>query len=434
MATAPAQILAQGADSTAPIALTLDEAVRRGLETSHKVAEATARRDATEFAADQQHAAGLPQVGAQASYMRTNHVQPFGIPYTNNVFLLIYPDVPNNYLTRVDVRWPLYTGGRIDASEQAVRIESAAQTEDLGALRGDLRLEIIRVYWSLATAIESLRVVEDSLQRTRAHLNDARNQLAAGLIGPSDVLSIEAQESRYRMLIVQAEVARDGAEAELARLIGATPGARIEAISDPALPMLPEGDLEALIAAARRQRPERNALVERVAAADARLKAASAGTKPTVTVTGGYDYAWPNPKIFPRRAAWQGSWDASINASVPLFDGGRTDASVSEAAASARALEARLAEFDDVLAVEVRQRAREVEASRAAIAAADDAVRAATEARRVAGQRFAAGVATSTDVLVSQSAVLQAGLDRTQALANARLAQARLARAVGNPP
>ena len=47
------------------------------------------------------------------------------------------------------------------------------------------------------------------------------------------------------------------------------------------------------------------------------------------------------------------------------------------------------------------------------------------------GERFAAGVATSTDVLDAQVALLQAGLDRTQALANVRLAEARLERALG---
>jgi len=46
-------------------------------------------------------------------------------------------------------------------------------------------------------------------------------------------------------------------------------------------------------------------------------------------------------------------------------------------------------------------------------------------------QLSAAGVATSTDVLDAQVAVLQAALDRTQAVANARLAEARLARALG---
>jgi len=79
----------------------------------------------------------------------------------------------------------------------------------------------------------------------------------------------------------------------------------------------------------------------------------------------------------------------------------------------------------------IRQRLTELESSRAAIAAAADAVRSATEARRVVGERFTAGVATSTDVVDAQVAVLQAELDRTQAVANAHLARARLDRALG---
>jgi outer membrane protein TolC len=94
-------------------------------------------------------------------------------------------------------------------------------------------------------------------------------------------------------------------------------------------------------------------------------------------------------------------------------------------------LRARLAELDSTIALDIRQRISELTSSRAAIDAADVAVDAATEARRVIGERFAAGVATSTDVVDAQVAILQAELDRTQAIAAARMAEARLNRAIG---
>jgi outer membrane protein TolC len=59
------------------------------------------------------------------------------------------------------------------------------------------------------------------------------------------------------------------------------------------------------------------------------------------------------------------------------------------------------------------------------------AVRAASEARRVVAERFAVGVATSTELLDAQVDQLQAELEQTRALANVRLAEARLARALG---
>ena len=67
----------------------------------------------------------------------------------------------------------------------------------------------------------------------------------------------------------------------------------------------------------------------------------------------------------------------------------------------------------------------------AAREAAGEAVTAAAEAHRVVQERFNAGVATSTDVLVAQVALLETELARTRALANVRLAQARLERSLG---
>jgi outer membrane protein TolC len=82
---------------------------------------------------------------------------------------------------------------------------------------------------------------------------------------------------------------------------------------------------------------------------------------------------------------------------------------------------------------DVTARALELESSRQAVIAATDGIRAAAEAERVVGERYRAGVLTSTEVLDALVARLQAELDRTRAIANVRLAEARLERAVGRP-
>ena len=414
-----------------PLRLTLEDAMARGLDTSHRIAEAVARGDAADATVGQRHAALMPQLAAQAGYTRTNHVETFGVPLPSNQLRVIYPDVPDNYRSRLDLQWPIYTAGRLDALERAARIEATASSDDVATARRDLALEIARAYWALVSASASVSVVEESVRRVDAHLQDVRNQLASGLVPPNDVLTVETQESRQRMLAIQARGTRDIAAAELARLAGIAPGTAIEAAADLEPPPPEPIAIEALVDAAKQQRPERAALVKRVEAAAERSRAAAAGLKPTMAVGGGVDYARPNPRIFPREARWRTSWDASVNANWPLFDGGRVRADAAEAGALARAVQERLADLDAALAVEVRQRVTELDSSRAAIDAAADAIRSATEARRVVGERFRAGVATSTDVLDAQVAILQAELDRTQAIANARVARARLDRALG---
>ncbi len=122
-----------------------------------------------------------------------------------------------------------------------------------------------------------------------------------------------------------------------------------------------------------------------------------------------------------------------MNVNWLLFDSGRTKAQVAEAAAATAAIRERMAEFDSVVAADVRQRLLELDSSRALLKAASDAVSSAADARRVVADRFGSGVATSTDVIVAQAALLESELGRTRALAGVKLAEARLDRAIGRP-
>jgi outer membrane protein TolC len=412
-------------------ALTLEQAIERGLATSHRLGELRAREAGAQAAARGARAAARPQVGALAGYTRTNHVDEFGIALPGQPLRVIYPDIPDNVRTRLDLQWPIYTFGRTDAMERAAAAESEATGLDLAAARNDLKLEITRAFWAVVTAGESVNVLAESLKRMEATLEDVRNRLKVGLIPPNDVLSVEAQRSRQEVLLVQARNLREQSLADLRRLIGAPADAplQLQAQLDPPANASPA--VAQLVEQARKSRPERQAIEVRIAGAGQRREAALAGRRPVISVGGGVDYARPNPRIFPRTTDWRTSWDASVNFNWTFWDGGRVAADVAQQAAMQQAARERLAEFDSQLELEVLQRRLDVDATQAAISAARDAVRAATEARRVVGDRFAAGVATSTEVLDAQVALLQAQLDLAQSLATARLAQARLARAIG---
>ena len=245
------------------------------------------------------------------------------------------------------------------------------------------------------------------------------------------MLSAEAQESRARLVAIEASNARGVAVADLRRLLGDDGEGGIEPLATLGAAAVPDGSPAALIEAARRQRPERRALEDRVDASEARSVAVTAGAKPQIGVGGGFDYARPNPRIFPRVGEWHESFDLSANITWQLWDGGRRRAEYAESTAATRGARSRVAEFDRLVAFEVRRSWLDVDSSRAAVTTAEDGLRSAIEARRVLGERFNAGVAINTDVLDAELAVLQAGLDRTRALANARLAEARLQRAVG---
>jgi len=411
--------------------LTLDEAQMRAREASHRLAEARARESVAQATVTVREAADRPVIAAIAGFTRTNHVLPFAVPSAGGVPLAIYPDVPSNYHSRLDLQWPIYDGGRTDALERAARADAAAAASDVAVAQADLRLEVARAFWAVVTARAAVDVLDQGVARSQANVADVRQRFTAGLIPPNEVASAEAQESRARMLAIEARNQRDVATADLARLVGRAPGEDVEPVAVLDAPATSVSGLDALVAGARESRDERRALERRLESSTDLRSAAAAGKLPTLSVAGGVDYARPNPRIFPRADRWEDSWDASINMRWSLWDGGRTAADVAQAAGGIEAARQRLAEFDSVLAVEVRQRALDVASGRAAVAAAGDAVRAAAEARRVVGERYQAGVIAQIEVLDAEYALLQAQLDRTRALAGVRLSEARLARAIG---
>ena len=85
--------------------LTLEEAQARALDVSHRLAEGRARESAALAVADARAAADHPLVAVSAGYTRTNHVDPFVVPSSVGPPRLLYPDVPSNYRSRLDLRY-----------------------------------------------------------------------------------------------------------------------------------------------------------------------------------------------------------------------------------------------------------------------------------------------------------------------------------------
>jgi OMF family outer membrane factor len=418
-----------------PLVLSLDEAIARGLADAPSLAEARAREAAAGSGVAAQAALRRPVVTTISGVLRTNHVDEFGVPQAGGGTRVIFPDIPTNVRARAEVTLPIYTSGRI-----AELVASAASTHDAARAdsartAADLRLSITTAYYTLLYARARTEVLVRALERADSSLETVRSRVDAGVLAPNDVLSAEAQRARQNVQLIQARHDAALAEVELARLIGADPGQPIALTTPVEQPIAGSAEAaatpaDALVERARRDRPERQALVARERSRRSTAGALRAATRPHVNVLAAVEPARPNARFVPRVDEWNTGWDVAVNASWTVWDGGRSRAESAGAAAEADALGHRVTDFDRSVGVEVRQRLLDVEGARAALAAAGEAVRAAAEASRVLGERFLVGVATNTEVLDADLDWLEAELDQTRLGAALRLSEARLVRAV----
>jgi outer membrane protein TolC len=383
---------------------------------------------------DAARAGRRPQLELSAGYSRLSDVPELVLDAPGLGRSTIFPNLPDNYRTRLAGALPLYTGGRLRAQREAAEREAAAAGLDVAATGADLSLETTSAYWDLVTARETERVLAESRGAYEAHLRDARNREEVGLAARNEVLAVQVERDRAELARVRAANAAAVAEANLRRLIGAPPTARIE----PAEPLAEDApappapaDAEALVGEALEGRPERAALRERVAAGDARVAVERAARWPQVSLSGGFDYANPNRRILPPTAAWEDSWDLSVNATWALFDGGRAAAAAARAAARADALRRQAEDLDQRIRLQVTQRRLDVDAAGQAVEVAARNLEAARENSRVASERQRAGVIPSSERLDAEVLLLQAALDHTESLARLRTARAALDRALG---
>lgn len=439
IAAAPAAVGGEpeppAASAAAPVRLTLEEAIARARAGSASLEALHALEQASEASRDGAKAQRLPEAQATASYTRSSDVPELVIAAPGQPPRTIFPNINDNWASRVGVTMPLYTGGRVSSLIEAAEREMEAAAGDLSAGEADLVLETTSAYWDLVTARASVSVLEDALRTYDAHVTDARNRESHGLAARNEVLAVQVERDRAELARLRAANAASVVEANLARLIGAPEGTVLEP-SDSLEPGAASAAGEAsgterLVERALRNRSERVSLEARARAAEARSRAARSGSLPRIDFNAGYDYARPNRRILPLTDAWNDSWDASVTVSYRFYDGGRTRAEVARDASLALAARRRLEDLDRRIRLEVTQRLMELDTARSSVDVAERNVVSATENRRVASERYRAGVIPSSELLDAETALLRASLDRTSALADARVAEARLDRAVG---
>jgi OMF family outer membrane factor len=420
----------------APIVLSLDAAVERGLAASPSLAETRAREAAAGAAVSARQALDRPIITASSGFLRTNHVEEFGVPQVGGGTRIIFPDIPSNVRARAEVALPVFTAGRTGKLVAAAESDRAAAGAETRRAAADLRLQITASYYELLFARARVDVLARALERADDSLDTVRARVDTGLAPPNESLSAEAQRARQNVQLIQARNDAARAEIDLARLAGVAPG-RALVLSTPVDQPLPGAaetaatSVDELVARARADRPERQAIAAREMSRRAAADAALSATRPHVSVLAAVEPARPNPRFVPRADEWNTGWDLGVNATWTLWDGGRARAEHAGATAEADALGHRLADFDQMVAVEVRERLLDLATARAALAASADAVTAAAEARRVLGERFLVGVVANTEVLDADLAWLEAELDRTRLEATLRLSEARLLRTAG---
>lgn len=169
----------------------------------------------------------------------------------------------------------------------------------------------------------------------------------------------------------------------------------------------------------------------RKAAGEAGVTFARSGWFPQIYLTGNYYYARPNPRIVPTLDRFKDTWDIGVTASFDIWNWGSTIHQTEQAQAQLAQVQDALEQLEDAITLEVTQHFLELKKAKERIAVSEKAVSQAEENYRVTNEKFKLGLASNSDLLDAEVALLQAKTNYTQSLVDYELAQARLQKSLG---
>jgi outer membrane protein TolC len=271
-----------------------------------------------------------------------------------------------------------------------------------------------------------IKVQEESVQLLSDQLKDQQNRFEAGTVPRFNVLRAEVELANQQPQLITARNNYLIAQLQLAKTLGLEPGRGGKPtfncvgqfdISD--RPMSLEKSLEV----ARERRSFLKIQRQQILVAKEQIKVEVAGYQPRLDFNAGYELR--NSQLSRDIDDTVDGWFYGVTGSWNIFDGLQTYGRVKQARAQ---LETAKINYDDsVLQVEleVQQSFANLRAAREVIRSQQKNVEQATEALRLANERFSAGAGTQLDVLDARVALTQAQTTEIQSRAayNTELAE-----------
>ncbi len=411
----------------APVRLSFADAVRRAAGEAPAVALAGLRTDEADARVRQARAALLPSLSLGGAWVnRDFNSHALGIPFPPQ-FPVPNP-VPafNNYDGRVTVTQTLFdwssvtrvraANAQADGSraERGVTVETAAQAAAVAYLRA-----------SRAQAVVAARQADSSIAAELVTLAEA--QKAAGVSAAIDVTRARTQLVRAEGLLIVAGNERDRGRIALARTLGIDPATPLE-LADTLAGTLGAADLpagrDAVLTVALAGRPDLGAELARATAARRTGTAIRAERLPRVGVEADYGL---NGMTVPSALSTR---QVALEVTIPILDGFRREARLSEQDAVVRESEVRERDLRQQITADVDAALLDLRSAAAQQLIAADQLRLAEDELSQSRQRFKAGVAGNIEVIDAQSNLIRArdtDIDARFAAASARVALARAA-------
>lgn len=343
-------------------------------------------------------------------------------------------------LPAVSVKWLLFDFGGRAADLEAARHVSTAANVSFNGTHQKLIFEVASAFFAHSAARTQLGIARDTVSAARLTLEAANARQGRGIATVIEVAQARQQLAQAEFGLTQSQGLTRDTYRSLLQAMGVAPTTeiRVQDISGRPLPRVPPVNLDRLVEASLRRRPDIQAAFARVRADQAGIARARSEFLPRVALAGNVgqhigQYSISDSRLGTLTRVNPNSTNASVmlGLTMPLFDGGLRDARLRVAEAQAAAATHDLATLQNNAARQIVTTYDTLRTSLAGHAAASELTRAAQVTSTAALEYYRNGLGTLTEATAAQTALLQARLARAKAHSDALTAAAGIAFATG---
>jgi outer membrane protein TolC len=412
----------RGAATAAPIELSLQEAISRGL--SNNIGLLVRGTDASDARIDRMRAlsALLPNVEARISqYEAQNNLTTFGIQVPG------FPSVvgPFNYFdARAALSSPVFDWSLLKRAKAAAEYERAAQLSvDDG--RDVVVAAVASGYFAILADIGRVDVTRSQVTLAQALFNIARDSHLAGVVPAIDELraQVEVQKQQQTLLFVENQLAKD--KLALARVIGLPSGQEFNTTDTAPYKALTESVTDELLQRAYRSRTDYQSIEAKLKASEISVHAADAARYPIVGLDANYGAS--GPVIGNSHGVFTIAGTLKFN----IFDSGRIRAEQDAAHTQVDRRKNDLADLKGKIDFEVRNALVDLKTASDQVGIAQVARDLANQELVQARDRYVAGVGSGLELVQAEVSLANTNQDLISAAYAHNLAKVQLARAVG---
>jgi outer membrane protein TolC len=333
----------------------------------------------------------------------------------------------SNLKNTIVASYLLYDFGSRDATlENANQLLKAASATQSATVQNVL-LSAVNAFYQVHASKAILNASIETEHLYQESFKSAEAKYIAGVATPADKLQAQTSFANATLIKIKNEGILKIAYGNLASIMGVPASMPLE-IADAKLDTIPEmidQDIEALIEKARLQRPDLIASEAQLKASLAKIEAAKADSKPTLSVNLSNIYADDS------KAALTNTSSIGINVSIPLFGGYKPTYLIRSAEATAELNASKRDQLKLQVSLDVWTAYQNLKTANESITASNILVLSAEESSRVALGRYKEGVGNIIDTLNAQSALANAKQQKIQSVLNWNIARTTLAQSIG---